>query len=29
MFMYEMGISKESKIQKIYEAVSGTGDAGS
>jgi hypothetical protein len=29
MFICEMGISEQSKIEKIYGAVSETGDAGS
>jgi hypothetical protein len=28
IFIYEMGISKQSKIEKIYEAVNEIGDAG-
>jgi hypothetical protein len=28
MFIYEMRISKQSKIENIYEAVSEIGDAG-
>ena len=28
MFIYEMGIGKQNKIEKIYEALSEVGDAG-